>query len=238
MNTEPFRLGARANLRRAEDREREHGNRAGLIPLERLLYRADERSAFLRGTFQRWQLEGVRPVRRHSDQDLRQAFRSLLPKLGKTFKLKDRYSGARHQRATLRALTSFLITRYATGDDDIGRPIAVHELDTRDKRLVLIDPVADREITMLKQLVWFYVIQRPSLAAEQIGQRRVVRDLFRMMVDSAAEPKLWPRLPIGSQEQLRNELRRVHEVDHPFVFSRLAADTICGLSEHQALALD
>ena len=168
--------------------------RAGFIPLDRLLadpaegdLLPEEAAEFVDGTFAGWST-GFRPVRDHSDEDLREAFANLLEFLREAMQITEPYRGTLVQRANLCGLTSALITRYVDA-------IQLREPSEAAPRLVAIMPEADREITMLKQLTWYYVIHRPSLAAQQFGQRRVVGDLFDIIHEASLETRRCCRRP-------------------------------------------
>jgi len=205
--------------------------RAGLVPLDRLMDdRHGEMDRFVEGTFARWKLEGFRPVRAHSDSDLRDAFSNLIEQLRYTQRIAEPYTGGKDQRARLRSLTSLLISRYVPA-------IVLRKPDKTDPRTVEIQLEAEREITMLKQLTWFYVIQRPSLAAQQLGQRRVVRDLFSIYHEATETLSSRDLLPIGAREFFESALQSTPGQDIPQLRARVAADVVCDLSEQQATAL-
>jgi dGTPase len=210
--------------------------RAGLIPLERLMAEDErERQSFLDGTFRRWEQEEVRPIRpEHTDDELRTAFTRLIEALREIHPIHEPYSATRTQRARLRSLTSWLIRRYVRPEED-EPPIQLQEPTQENRRVVKVHPIAEREIAMLKQLTWFYIIHRPSLAGQQVGQRRIVCELFEIFSDAGRNPKKVMQLPVGAQERLSEELEQSGDRDG--VAARIASDLICGLSEQQAIAL-
>jgi dGTPase len=209
--------------------------RAGFIPLDRLLddvpdgsEAADEVENFTQGTFSRWE-QGFRPVRDpHTNEQLRDAFLNLIEQLRETHQVTESsYSGSLAQRANLRGLTSTLIRRYV-GELTLRAPT----LD--DSRLVHIRQEADREITMLKQLTWFYVIQRSSLAGQQYGQRRVIGDLFDIFYEATTRERAM--LPPAAVENFQIEVEEGHTSENS-LRARMAADIVCSLSEQQAISL-
>jgi dGTPase len=203
--------------------------RAGFVPLDRLM---DEKSKvvekFVEGTFRRWAID-FRPVRSHTDEELREAFLNLLEQLRETQQVVEPYTGRPEQRAHLRGLTSLLIRRYVDA-------ISLRQPDRANARTVAILPEAEREITLLKQLTWFYVIQRPSLAGQQYGQRRVIQELFKIFLEATESVPSRDMLPIAAREQLEDALTD-GEQDHAALKARVAADVVCSLSEQQAIAL-
>lgn len=86
-----------------------------------------------------------------------------------------------------------------------------------------------RQLDLLKSLTWMYVIEAPALAAQQEGQRRIVRELFyyfREATSGAGRHVLpgWARelLDHGDDEKSR---------------ARVACDVVASLSEGQAQAM-
>jgi dGTPase len=106
-----------------------------------------------------------------------------------------RYAGRAEERIALRALGSGLITRY------IEAPTLT--VDRNNDAYFVIDEALRTQVDVLKLLVWFYVIDRPSLAILQAGQRKVIRALYRNYERAAL--KRHDRLfPVLYRERLRN----------------------------------
>ena len=124
--------------------------RAGLIPLDSLCRGEDELLRF------KDYLVGKEPDVESSFVD------TLFAGLGIT----TRYEGRVDERAQLRELGSLLITRY------INAFIVVNDGDGGE---VEVDDEIDAQVRVLKRLIWFYIIERPSLAVLQAGQRRMIR---------------------------------------------------------------
>ncbi|MFD9076144.1 deoxyguanosinetriphosphate triphosphohydrolase, partial [Streptomyces lasiicapitis] len=74
---------------------------------------------------------------------------------------------------------------------------------------------------LLKELVWCYVIDRPALATQQHGKRRIVSELLRWTYES---PRLLPT-------------DRAEELDLHGDPLRAAADHVASLTEDQAMTL-
>ena len=95
-----------------------------------------------------------------------------------------RYEGRVRERAQLRELGSRLITRYLEAFRVVeGGEGAEVEID---------DELAD-QVAVLKRLTWFYIIERPSLATTQVGQRHMIRelvDMYMSAVDNSDNRKL------------------------------------------------
>lgn len=84
---------------------------------------------------------------------------------------------------------------------------------------------------MLKELTWTYVIEASSLAAQQHGQKRIIRELFGIYRDSAASRKSWNIFPTFYRERLE-EVRGEEAEAH-----RTCVDMIASMTERQAVAM-
>jgi dGTPase len=201
--------------------------RAGMIPLNRL--RADDaREEFVSEVFSEWKKAGATPPLSESDAADRLKVLSFTP-------INRPYAGTREQRAAIRTLTSGLVGRYVRG-------VGLHVPADKAERYVLIDPELLAEVLILKELTWHYAIRNPALAAQQYGQREVVRELFETFHRAAkAKPDNkesgWVRrvLPRGFADAL-SELEAAGQVG-PEVLVRTAADAVASLTEQQALDL-
>lgn len=204
--------------------------RAGLIPLERLVKDSDERGRFYHGVFTRWKHEGKRYRRR----DYKAAFDFVMQLLRLS---EDRdlepYTGERRQRAWLRGLTSHLITRYV---DAIS--LAVPKSTTEPR--VKIHKDREREVRILKELVWHYIIRRPTLAGQQRGQVRVIGELFEIFLCAckSTNPRDRAILPARYGEHLEDAVLAADtDDDRNAAAVRVAADVIAGMTEDEALRL-
>ena len=95
--------------------------------------------------------------------------------------------------------------------------------------LVNVDNEARREVEVLKQFIWEYIIEDPDLAVPQNGQRVAVRTVFRELLDASdnARHYLFP-----SQYHERIVAARAHE-DRV----RIVADCISGMTEKEIIHL-
>ncbi len=189
--------------------------RAGLIPLDRLVDgRSDrERRKFYDEVFAR---------ETHLDfprSDLENAFeklRSFMP-------VNQPYLGSNNDRSNLRTLSAGLISRYVRQGLELASA-------GQDERQVRINPAMEKEVIMLKQLTWHYVILNPALATQQHGQRKAIQTLFEIFLKAAKEPARRAMFPVAFREMLD---RTEEEAD----WARIVCDYIAGMTERQALAL-
>ncbi|HEV2109596.1 MAG TPA: dNTP triphosphohydrolase, partial [Thermomicrobiales bacterium] len=143
--------------------------RAGLIPLDRLVTDRSERDRVLQTIGDHRQAEDPFPM-----DDLSRTFNTLMDSAPMAMP----YRGSRSDRAIIRSFTSGLIDRYVT---------AVSLTDPAgDGSPLRIEPIARMEVSMLKALTWYYVIESRSLVAQRFGQRRLIRALFGIFLDASA----------------------------------------------------
>lgn len=135
--------------------------------------------------------------------------------------LSDPYEGSREQREQLRRMTSQLIGKY------IGA-ISINS-DRSSNTAVVFDQDLQDEVLILKQITRDYIIGSPTLAAQQYGQQRIVRELFEALWDGCGGSKGYPAfLPI----RLRY-LREIGDASR----GRFVTDCISSLSESEAVGL-
>lgn len=123
------------------------------------------------------------------DQNTIDAFENLLS----TFMPTTAYAGTDEDHALLDLVRSTMLTQF------------IDATTIQDGRLHR-EEVPDNLNALVKQLIWFHVIDGPRLASIQLGQQRVVRDLFdvlepvalaayRVVDGDGADPQLLRRLP-------------------------------------------
>jgi len=192
---------------------------AGLIPLHRLSRPGREQDQFLESAVASLRAKGWEPGH-YPDQELRSAFSNLIA----TSPVVDAYSGTHRQRAGLRTFTSQLTARFI-------QAVSLIKPEPGTDDFLAIDPVRRMEVAMFKELTWGYVITNAALATQQIGQRRVIKELFTIYMGEAASPKRQTAFPAIYQDYLREvgDDQRQH--------ARIVADLISGLTEEQALRL-
>lgn len=135
--------------------------------------------------------------------------------------LSDPYEGSREQREQLRRMTSQLIGKY------IGA-ISINP-DRSSNMAVVFDQNLQDEVQILKQITRDYIIGSPTLAAQQHGQQRIIRELFAALWDGCTGTMDYPAfLPI----RLRY-LREIGDASR----GRFVTDCISSLSESEAIGL-
>jgi dGTPase len=188
--------------------------RAGRIPIDRLKNDPGERGRFLSFAEPRYKGKDLKW------DSVKEGFAELVTSIP----LSEPYSSSRHLRAVLRNVTGVLIGRYINS-------IAVREPTSRNPCPLEFDPVLKAEVWMWKQLTWYYVIGKPSLATQQHGLRRVISRLYEIFRDSARSRDLRV-FPAGFREALENT-----DGDWEKECRRIVVDLIAGMSEREAIIM-
>lgn len=233
--------------------------RAGLVPLDRVLTDQREQLALYERAKERWRREDPYPELRiddgvppagQSDAQLRASidrgfdeawkeFLGLVFLLRRNSELTRPYAGELAQRAELRTATSWLVSRYVRQDveDGMGPTLQAPAAG----RVLLRDHRAEREIAILKELIWQYVIHNPALASQQEGKRRVIDELFHVYYKDACrnDPVM---MPAGFREMRKQAMEESEAMNRPFeekelISVRAATDVICSMTEQQAVAM-
>jgi dGTPase len=191
--------------------------RAGRLPLHLLADRRydKERKGFFQKAFARHpEKTGV-----WSDQTaLEEAFNEMIVGL---FPLEGFYTGEWKERASLREFTSELIGRY------VG---ATSIVECNGQPTLHIDEDRERDIAVLKELTWIYVIEAQELASHQEGQREVINGLFSIYWDAAQGKRSQNLFPPFYRKALEGSANDNEK-------KRVVVDLIAGMTEEQAVAM-
>ncbi len=194
---------------------------AGKIPLERLqdpgAAGKPERDAFFKGTFARLDITDADEQLRLTD-----AFSSII----EFFPPSSKFVGTIEQRWSVWQFITLLITRFVDAIS-IASPAS---LKSGSLKLVKIDESAQREIKMLKELTWFYVIMQNELALDQQGQIQMVDTVFDALSESAKKEK-WNVFPKLHESLLVEAHGKTDQTN------RLICDYISSMSEREITAI-
>ena len=197
--------------------------RAGLLPLDRLYWSEDERRALLDWLHAHWtarhEREGWVPPLPLDDWDLAHRTAERVFTDLQFSRLTKPYAGERAQRKLLRRATAFLIGRYL-------RAVRLEEAGAMWGLGFSDDGQARQEVDFMKEMVWYYVIDRPALRTLQHGQQRIVTDLYTAYRDAAEEGD-FAVLPVSMREAIADGAPPL----------RAAADAVASLTERQAVVL-
>lgn len=184
--------------------------RAGIIPMHLLALDDDEREQFLNSTRERWgQTHPSRtdPWVRYTD-----AFAHIMAMMS----IRRPYTGNRGEQALLNRIRSDLISRF------ISAPVISVDGPGGEAHLAIPAEI-QAEVAILKALDWYYVIESSAYHTQQLGFRRIVRELF----DVYCEDRAGDLVPswLGA------------ELDHGASAPRRASDILSALSDLQALRM-
>ena len=139
------------------------------------------------------------------------------------FPVRERYLGTAQQRAGLKALSRGLISTYV-------HKIKLNVPRSSDEQRVWVDPLCKKEVTMLKQLTWQFVIRNPALATKQHGERSIIRGLFEIF-DKATRTRELTIFPFAFREQIE---KAIEDSGHS---TRVIADLVASMTEQQAVRM-
>jgi len=188
-------------------------HRAGAMPW-RLIFEAENARPLVDATAEKW---FGKPA--DASDRLMQAWSNLGDYFaGYEAIMREPYDGCRAHRVALRTLTSTLIGRYVQAtklSEDFNADPIIRGTEE------------EAEILILKQITKQYIIKSPTLLAQQHGQRRIIRKLFKAIMDGAGTefPDFLP-VRLAYLWDLREGST-----------ARFAADCIASMTEAQALAL-
>lgn len=196
--------------------------RAGRIPLHLLGSIPSERGAqqkerkhFFDDVFRR--RKGQPGVwSKYSRSELEQAFTDVMM----DFRINEPYAGSQEHRMRLRSFTGRLIGRYINA-------IELRNPRTSKSPRVRINDADKKQVAMLKELTWTYVIEAQELASQQYGQKRIIKDLFAIFQNATIRnTRIFPVFYREKLTQCKNDDER----------TRVVVDMIAGMTERQAVA--
>jgi dGTPase len=192
--------------------------RAGLTPIDRLIVDKDVQAEFLK--------RAAEPAKLTAEQAKEALDRSLefVPQ-----EIQIPYDGNFAQRGALRRWTSLFVGQYVSSVHCVQGEGGVWEVKMHDKHL--------HEIAILKQLTRNYVITTPSLAAQQHGQKGILRYLFDVFFDAASTEKNRRLLPLRFRQTIETEAPGTPSSAKNRLYARTAADVVSSMSEQEAIAL-
>ena len=194
--------------------------RAGSIPIERLRRNLSiEYIEFMRGVFRR------KPKWESSKEKYKDALSALVGNF--PFDDKRRFTDSMDHRRLLHQYATNLISQYVQAMRFASDPPLTESI-------VKIDPDARRQVDLLKQFTWQYIIEKPELSLPQAGQRKAIRTVFRKLL-LAVRRKEMHLFPIAIQDGFRES-----EVEKFFGSGsnsevRVVADYVAGMTEKEVM---
>ena len=194
--------------------------RAGSIPIERLRGNLSvEYLEFMNGVFRR------KPDWTSSKEEYKSALTGIVENF--PFTERVRFVDSSEHR---RLLYQFSTDRIRTYVDAIKSESSPTNLEP----VVTIDRSARRQVDILKQFTWHYIIEKPDLAMPQAGQRKAIRTVFRKLL-LAARRREMHLFPVAVQDGFKES-----EVEKFFGSGRnseirVVADYIAGMTEKEVM---
>jgi len=192
-------------------------HRVGIIPWSEIISE-DSRETIINGVVKSWKKDPSYPA--DGPRRMKAALERIIRKLVMFPTVtKEVYNGAREQRRQLRNFTSQLIGNYVR---------AVSLASDLGAAAVLIHDDAVDEVRLLKYFARYYVIGLPALHAQQYGQKKIIRDLFKIFLSEGKA---------GNLALFPARLRYIWEDNSDEKGARLAADCVASLTENEAYQL-
>ncbi len=191
-------------------------HRCNMIPWSKILNDKDERSQIVARTADKWHAKPDNAI-----DLLNEAFEQLLEQLD-LFRevLQMRYDGSFSVRLGLRQMTSALVGNFIQ-QTELVRTARIH-----------VPSETQTTVLLLKTMARDYIISNPSLAAQQKGQERIIRELFEMiMADTVLNGSGGGKIPDYLPKRL--EYLKTH-TEAP---ARFVADCISSLTEREVTRL-
>jgi dGTPase len=183
--------------------------RAGLVPLDRLVTDPLELAAFKDDLAKRYEQDAGR-LASAADRLFGEGFISSI---------RTRFAGRAEERVSLRSLGSLLITRYVEA-------VSLRDAPDGESAILHIPEDIQDEVTILKRLTWFYIIDRPSLAVIQRGHEHIIESLYKMYHDAMDSGRL-DVFPPAVAEQVK-------KVKGTTLRERIIIDLIASMTEISA----
>jgi dGTPase len=185
--------------------------------LDRLAKETAERDRFLDNAYKRHGQEGTNSEFGYPQPEMKET----LVRVAEFIPFDERCTGTTSHRSALRSYTAGLIARFM-------KAVQLHVPLTSGESRIRLDPDLRKEVVILKELTWHYVILNPSLMKLQYGQRHTIRRLFAIFNRAARTSNL------GIFPHAYREL--IHDAGGNLALrTRLVCDYISGMTEHQAI---
>jgi dGTPase len=186
-------------------------NRAGILPVDRILAGRTERDLFL---------EHTRGAAGSQAEETLSELGDIAPA-----DVKRPFEGSTAQRAALNMFGAQLITKYNT-----ALSLAADGIH--------IDAHAKEEVSLLKTMMEWYVSRHSALVAQQYGQRAIIRKLFEVLFDAVQrEAKFRDLIPLSYRDLLEKvDAQGLANNDDRRERARIVADIVSQMTEQEALS--
>ena len=194
--------------------------RSGKIPIDRLRTDEMERFRFFSGIFNRM------PAWEKDEAEYADALLNLIAQF--PFYPERRFRDSNDHHMSLQLFATSLIRPFV-------QAITYMPGAAPSNSVVRVDAAARRQVDLLKQFTWHYIILDRDLALPQAGQRKAVRTVFRKLLTAARKQQLHFFPPIIRESldwnQLTHGITGVKNIEEV----RLVADYIAGMTEKELM---
>jgi dGTPase len=155
------------------------------------------------------------------------------------------FSGSQRERNLLDGFRSYLIGFYLDAENETpseNNKIRLVEIDAKSESdpqyQLKIDDEVKEEIEILRELTHYYVIRDSSLMAQQRGQRKIIRTLFKTLYEEAkGDDMSLSAIPKPYSEWIEGDLYRGSFGPPSNGRARAVADFIASMTEQQAIEM-
>ena len=194
--------------------------RSGKIPIDRLRTDRMERLRFFNGVFRR------KPEWEKDESEYADALLNLIAQF--PFHPERRFMDSDEHHRSLQLFATSLIRPFVQAITHVPGTVPPNPV-------VRIDPGARRQVDLLKEFTWHYIIENRDLALPQAGQRKAVRTVFRKLLLAAKRRELH-FFPAVIRESLDWEQIMENIVGGGSnLVVRLVADYIAGMTEKELM---
>jgi dGTPase len=147
------------------------------------------------------------------------------------FKINKPYEGTRDDYNYLHTITSTYLTQFIEG-------VQLSEDIEKDKTPIFLDPISAAILIVLKEKFKYYMIGRPALLRQQLGEVKIIDDLFEILFEASCSSSQWRKIipPLNGREVLEI-LDNKDQKDDLIARARIIVDVISGLSDQEAIRL-
>lgn len=195
--------------------------RSGNIPFDRLRKGSDEYLEFVNG------MMGREPTWKAFKREYEDALADLLSNF--PFRPNRRFTDSIQDHMRLHQFATGLIRPFVDA-------ITLLPGADRAEEAVRIDPVARRQVDLLKQFTWHYIILNRDLSISQAGQRKAIRTVFRRLLFAAKRGDFQIFPDAVKHEFQITDINRPLSGDAPNTI-RIVADYVAGLTEKEVMRI-
>lgn len=214
--------------------------KAGLIPLDELIRSSAEQEVIL----DKFEADYERDIDGWDGTGFLEQFLPGLAKVATTSEnqssfnnqLDTPFRSSSTEQAVVSFMSSELVERYLGQWDDVNVTV-----DPGIRGGLDIDPILRHEINLLQFLSEYYVFNDPALLAQQEGHRKIVTELFDLLLraaeDNGVSRGLLPPPFDEKIDRIEEDNLGYSDIEPETLRNRIVADIIASMTEQQAMEL-